>query len=264
MSVSPALQVQQLALAFSTAQGILPVFANLSFEVHAGEFICILGPSGCGKSSLLRTLAGLLSPTAGEVRLHGTSVRAPRREVGLVFQHANLMPWRTVRENIALPLQIAPRPNAAAQVEALIDMVGLRGFENALPDDLSGGMAQRVSLARAWVHDPEILLLDEPFGALDALTREQMSAELLHIWQARRKTVVMVTHDISEAIFLADRVLVLSARPAHLRLDLPIPLPRPRVVQVRHTEAFQYLAGQVRAAIFTSKDYDNILDTPLS
>lgn len=242
----------------------MPVFENLNFDVQMGEFVCILGPSGCGKSSLLRTLAGLLPPTDGEVLLHGEPVRAPRREVGLVFQHANLMPWRSVRANIALPLQIAPRPNAAAQVDALIDLVGLRGFEDAYPADLSGGMAQRVALARAWIHDPEILLLDEPFGALDALTREQMSAELLRIWQARRKTVLMVTHDIDEAVFLADRVLVLSARPAHLKLDLPILLPRPRLAAVRQLAAFHHLAARLRAAIFTDADCDNISDTPSS
>lgn len=250
MSGLCALQVQQLTLTFSTAQGVLPVLRDLSFDVQPGEFICVLGPSGCGKSSLLRIVAGLLPPTSGEIRLYGTPVSAPRREVGLVFQHANLMPWRTVRENVALPLQLASHPNAAAQVEALIDLVGLRGFENTLPNDLSGGMAQRVALARAWIHDPEILLLDEPFSALDALTREQMSVELLHIWQAHRKTVVMVTHDIAEAVFLADRVLVLSERPAQLRLDLPIRLPRPRLTEIRHTQAFQQFAGQVRATIF--------------
>lgn len=256
MSVHAVLEVQQLVLSFSTAQGLLPVLANLSFQVQPGEFVCVLGPSGCGKSSLLRTLAGLLPPTAGEIRLYGTPVNAPRREVGLVFQHANLMPWRTVRENIALPLQITPRSEAVARVEALIDLMGLRGFENAFPHQLSGGMAQRVALARAWVHDPQILLLDEPFGALDALTREQMAIELLQIWQARRKTIVMVTHDIVEAIFLAERVLVLSARPAHLCLDLPIPLPHPRLLEIRHTPTFQQIAGQVRSAIFSPTKMD--------
>ena len=169
----------------------------------------------------------------------------------MVFQKANLMPWRTVLENILLPLEIqhVPQQEALEKAQTLIELVGLIGFENSLPRDLSGGMAQRVAIARALIHEPDLLLLDEPFGSLDALTRERMGSELTRIWQARRKTVVMVTHSISESLFLADRVLVLSPRPGQLRLDLAVDLPRPRIEEIRYTPSFSDLARQVRLAI---------------
>jgi NitT/TauT family transport system ATP-binding protein len=168
-----------------------------------------------------------------------------------VFQKANLMPWRTVLENITLPLEIQgqPRPAVLERACELVELVGLQGFEDSLPRDLSGGMAQRVAIARALVHDPDLLLLDEPFGALDALTRERMGAELLRIWQTRRKTVVMVTHSISESLLLADRVLVLTPRPGHVRLDLKVDLPRPRDEEVTYTPEFAALSRRLRAAI---------------
>ena len=161
------------------------------------------------------------------------------------------MPWRTVLDNILLPLELqnVPRPQALAQAQEMVMLVGLQGFEDALPADLSGGMAQRVAIARALIHDPAVLLLDEPFGSLDALTRERMGTELLNIWQRRRKTVVMVTHSVAEALFLADRVLVLSPRPGRLRLDLPVSLPRPREESIRYTAVFGELARQLRGAI---------------
>jgi NitT/TauT family transport system ATP-binding protein len=200
---------------------------------------------------LLRILAGLLLPTKGEVIFEGEQLTGPRREIGIVFQKANLMPWRSVLENVYLPLELmdVPRTETKLQAQALVDLVGLGGFEDWLPRDLSGGMAQRVAIARALVHDPDVLLLDEPFGALDALTRERMSVELRRIWQVRRKTVVMVTHDISEALFLADRVLVLSPRPGKVRLDLSVDLPRPRDEDIRYSEAFVNLSRRLRAAI---------------
>jgi len=169
----------------------------------------------------------------------------------MVFQKANLMPWRTVLENILLPLEIQsiPHQDAMTKAQSLIELVGLVGFEASLPRDLSGGMAQRVAIARALIHEPDVLLLDEPFGSLDALTRERMGSELTRIWQARRKTVIMVTHSISEALFLADRVLVLSPRPGKLRIDLAVDLPRPRVEDIRYTQAFSELARRVRSAI---------------
>jgi NitT/TauT family transport system ATP-binding protein len=204
---------------------------------------------------LLRILAGLLPPTEGEVFYSDEKLNGPRRGVGFVFQKANLMPWRTAFENILLPLQVGPpaaqysRPQAERLAHELIDLVGLQGFEGELPRNLSGGMAQRVAIARALIHDPDVLLLDEPFGALDALTRERMGAELLRIWQARRKTVVMVTHSIGEALFLSDRVLVLSQRPGQLRLSLDIRLARPREDEVRYSPEFGELVRQVRAVI---------------
>ena len=250
-SVEPVLVVHELSAVFTSGEEGLQALDCLSFSVCPQEFVCVLGPSGSGKSTLLRILAGLLPPSEGEVLYRGQPLSGPRREVGLVFQRANLMPWRTVLGNITLPLELQhlPRPEALARAQELVELVGLQGFEDTLPRDLSGGMAQRVAIARALVHDPEMLLLDEPFGGLDALTRERMGEELLRIWQARRKTVVMVTHSISEALFLADRVLVLSPRPGSLRLDLAVNLPRPRQEGVQYTPKFGSLARQLRRAI---------------
>ncbi len=250
-SASPDLIVRNLSVTFAGENGGLQALAEVSFVVPPQQFVALLGPSGCGKSTLLRVLAGLLRPTGGEVIIRGQQVTGPLPEVGLVFQHANLMPWRTVLSNITLPLEIqgVPPEQARRQAADLLDLVGLRGFEHTYPADLSGGMAQRVAIARALIHDPQILLLDEPFGALDALTRERMGSELLRIWQARRKTVLMVTHSISEAVLLADRVIVLSPRPGRVVLDLEVPLPRPRQAEVQYTPAFGALARQVRAAI---------------
>ncbi|RMF45225.1 MAG: ABC transporter ATP-binding protein [Anaerolineae bacterium] len=245
------LTVQHLTMHYETPQGPLPVLAGLNFAVQPREFVCVLGPSGCGKSTLLRLLAGLEPPTRGQVLLNGQAVTEPRPEIGLVFQQPTLMPWRTVLENVRLPLEVDGLAADAAHREALsvLNLVGLTQFAETLPKDLSGGMAQRVALARALVTSPQVLLLDEPFGALDALTREHMSAELLRIWRARRTTVLMVTHSIAEAVLLADRVLVLSPRPAQLRLDVPIPLPRPRSDALRYAPEFVALERQIRAAL---------------
>jgi NitT/TauT family transport system ATP-binding protein len=249
--LEPVLVVRGLSAIFPNGEQGLQALERLSFTVCPQEFVCVLGPSGSGKSTLLRILAGLLPTTEGEVIYQGERLTGPRREIGLVFQRANLMPWRTVLENITLPLELQSLPGEVALERAreLVELVGLEGFEDSLPRDLSGGMAQRVAIARALVHDPDMLLLDEPFGGLDALTRERMGEELLRIWQVRRKTVVMVTHSISEALFLADRVLVLSPRPGSLRLDLSVDLPRPREEGIQYTPAFGRLASRVRRAI---------------
>lgn len=247
----PILKVRDLTAAFPNGNGGLQVLNQISFDIRESEFVCLLGPSGSGKSTLLRILAGLLGYQQGHVTLDGREMDGPRRGVGMVFQKANLMPWRTVRENIILPLELQNTPEPAADKAAreLIDLVGLQGFEESFPRDLSGGMAQRVAIARALVHDPELLLLDEPFGALDALTRERMASELLRIWTARCKTVFMVTHDISEALYLADRVLAFSERPARITLDLEVDLPRPRKPEMRYTPAFGGMAQRLRNAI---------------
>jgi NitT/TauT family transport system ATP-binding protein len=247
----PVLSVRNLSAIFPNGNGGLRALEHLSFSVLPQQFLCVLGPSGSGKSTLLRIISGLLAPTEGEVLYDGVSISGPRRGVGFVFQKANLMPWRTVIENIMLPLELQklPRSDALRQAQELVDLVGLVGFEDSLPRDLSGGMAQRVAIARALVHDPDILLLDEPFGSLDALTRERMGNELLRIWQVRRKTVVMVTHSIPEALFLADRVVVLSPRPGRLRLDLEVTLPRPRDEEMMYTPEFGRLANMLRSAI---------------
>jgi NitT/TauT family transport system ATP-binding protein len=250
----PILKVRDLTAAFPNGNGGLQVLDQISFEVRESEFVCLLGPSGSGKSTLLRIMAGLLGYQKGMVILDGRQMDGPRRGVGIVFQKSNLMPWRTVRENIILPLELLELQNSSEQdaslaAQELIELVGLQGFEESLPRDLSGGMAQRVAIARALVHDPELLLLDEPFGALDALTRERMASELLRIWTARCKTVFMVTHDISEALYLADRVLAFSDRPARITLDLEVDLPRPRKPEMRYTPVFGQMAQRLREAI---------------
>lgn len=247
----PVLRVKNLSMTFPDKNGGLRALSNVSFSVARQEFVCVLGPSGSGKSTLLRVIAGLLKPTRGEVLFEGMSEDQHPPRVGLVFQQANLMPWRTTIENITLPLELQgiPPQQARPQAEALIAQMGLQGFENAWPRDLSGGMAQRVAIARSLVQDPDLMLLDEPFGSLDALTRERMGAELLHLWQARRKTMIMVTHSISEALLLADRVLVMSPRPGTILLDLPVDLHRPRSEEVRYTPEFGEMAKRLKAAI---------------
>jgi len=250
MSVHPVLQVRDLTVTFPAEGGGLTALQGVSFDLNEQEFVCVLGPSGSGKSTLLRVLAGLLRPTSGEVHFARNGYGEKLR-IGLVFQQANLMPWRSVLQNITLPLELKNIPDDQARTRALewIELIGLQGFENAWPTELSGGMAQRVAIARALIQDPDLLLLDEPFGSLDALTRERMEDELLRLWQARRKTVLMVTHSISEALLLSDRVLVLTPRPGRISLDLQVGLPRPRVEEIRYTPEFGELARQVRQAI---------------
>jgi len=242
----PILTVENLSVTFPDENGGLNALDSASFTIQPQEFVCVLGPSGAGKSTLLRILAGLLRPTSGK---YTYAQGQPR--IGMVFQQANLMPWRTAIENILLPLEVdgVSPEEARRRSQELIDLVGLQGFETAWPRDLSGGMAQRVAIARALVHDPDILLLDEPFGSLDALTRERMWTELSRIWQARQKTVLMVTHSINEALFLADRILVLTQRPGRIKLDLAVDLPRPRPDEIRYTEHFGKLARQLKEAI---------------
>jgi NitT/TauT family transport system ATP-binding protein len=245
------LDVVDLSMTFPNGNGGLKALAGLTFSIAPQEFICVLGPSGSGKSTLLRILAGLLRPTGGHFRFSIPESSDNRQRIGLVFQQANLMPWRTVIENIMLPLEMngISLEECRRWAQEWIGLVGLNGFENNWPRDLSGGMAQRVAIARALIQDPDILLLDEPFGALDALTRERMGEELLRLWQGRRKTVLMVTHSISEALLLSDRVLVLTQRPGRLALDLTVDLPRPRQEEIRYTPEFGELAKRLRSSI---------------
>lgn len=247
----PILAARNLAMTFANGNGGLRALGDVSFEVNRQEFVCVVGPSGCGKTTLLRLLAGLLQATDGEVIFEGQPLLRPRRRIGFVFQQANLMPWRSVLDNVALPLELQREPWVVrdARAKDLIALVGLTGFEDSFPRDLSGGMAQRVAIARAMIHEPDLLLLDEPFGSLDALTRERMETELMRIWAARTVTVVMVTHSISEAVLLADRVVVLSDRPAKVRLDIPINLTRPRRLDMTHTRPFGELVALVRRSI---------------
>jgi NitT/TauT family transport system ATP-binding protein len=256
---NPILIAEKVSAVFPNGNGGLRALERVSFQVCPQEFVCLVGPSGCGKTTLLRLLAGLLTPTEGKVLFEGEPLITPRqrtrpersRRIGFVFQKANLMPWRSVLANITLPLElqgVAPT-EANRRAQELIQLVGLSGFEANLPRQLSGGMEQRVAIARALIHNPDVLLLDEPFGALDALTRERMGTELLRIWEARKKTVVMVTHSIPEALLLSDRVLVFSPRPGRVRLALEVPLPRPRRMDMEHSAEFGALAAEVRKAI---------------
>jgi len=253
--VKPALVVEGIRHAFRSDRGELLALDGVGLAVGQGEFVAIVGPSGCGKSTLLRILGGLLLPTEGKVLLDGrgwaSSEHRARSPVGFVFQNVNLMPWRTVLRNVTLPLEVAGAPKTLAEQRAreLLELVDLAGFEVSYPRQLSGGMAQRVAIARALVADPEVLLLDEPFGSLDALSREQMNLELLRIWRARQVTAVMVTHDLQEAVFLADRVLVMSHRPGKIRAEMVVDLPRPRALEVIYTEFFGALSRRVRGAI---------------
>jgi NitT/TauT family transport system ATP-binding protein len=248
----PVLSVRRLSLVYPNGNSAgVTALDDVSFDVEPGEFVCVVGPSGCGKSSLLKLLSGLRPPTTGEVIFEGEPLGQPRRRIGVVFQKANLLPWRSVLENISLPLELtaAPAPEVQRRARELIDLVGLAGFEGARPRDLSGGMEQRVAIARALIHRPDVLLLDEPFGSLDALTRERMALELLRIWDRYGKTVVMVTHSISEAVFLADRVFAFTPRPGRLRADIHVRLPRPRALSQTYSAEFGALAAQIRTAI---------------
>lgn len=247
----PLLQAKSLSKTFDTAHGSVPAVSNISFRVAAGEFLCIVGPSGCGKTTILQLLGGLIPPTQGQVLLAGQPLTEPPPEISVVFQSPNLMPWRTVSDNVILPLQILATPIAEAQKrsEETLAMVGLSDFARAYPKELSGGMEQRVAVARALIQQPSILLLDEPFGALDALTRERLNHEILRLWQNQNLTAVMVTHNIREAVFLADRVLVLSPRPATISAEFVIDLPRPRPKGIEYSEVFGALAYEIRQAI---------------
>ncbi len=225
---SYAVEISDVTVRFRTKKRDVLALREVTLDVEPGEFIAIVGPSGCGKSTLLKLTSGLLAPSTGSVRLHGEDVTGPRKDVGYVFQKAALLEWRTARKNILLQAEMRHLPAREAQQRAdeLIEMTGLAGFEDAYPHELSGGMQQRVALCRALLHRPPVLLMDEPFGALDALTREQMNVELRRIWQETGTTVLLVTHSISEAVYLADRVVMVTARPGTVAgvvdVDLPV------------------------------------------
>lgn len=246
-----ALRVEHVSHVYDDQHGTVDALDNISFDIQPGEFVCLVGPSGSGKSTLLRIVAGLIQPQQGRVWLDGQVVRAPRPSIGIVFQKANLMPWRSVRDNVGLPLEMERLPSTEIQQRAqtLIDLVGLTGFEESYPRGLSGGMEQRVAIARALIHNPTVLLLDEPFGSLDALTRERMALELTRIWSTQQTTVVMVTHSIQEAVFLSDRVLVMTDRPGRIAAAIPIDLPRPRDLNLLQEERFAEIAGKIRQSI---------------
>ena len=224
------LEVTDLSKQFDSARGSITALDNVSFSVHKRELMCVIGPSGCGKSTLVRILAGLETPTSGEVRVNGKIVSGPGPERGMVFQGYTLFPWQTVKQNVMFGPRMAGKSAFSAESEARewISLVGLSKFENAYPYQLSGGMKQRVAIARALANQPRVLFMDEPFGALDAQTRSQMQSYLLEIWKNVDITIVFITHDLDEAVFLADRILVLDANPGRIREMVEVPVPRPR------------------------------------
>jgi NitT/TauT family transport system ATP-binding protein len=228
--------------------GALLALDRVDLSIPSGEFHSVLGPSGCGKSTLMRAVAGLMPPTTGTIRIAGELVRDPHPDVGIVFQRATLLPWRSVVGNITLQLEMRGLrvDDYKETVRELIALTGLTGFEAALPHQLSGGMQQRVALCRALIHDPAILLMDEPFGALDAMTRESMNLELQRVWLERRKTVMFITHSISEAVFLSDRILVMSKRPGRIATIIDVDLPRPRNYKMVGAPAFIEAATRIR------------------
>ena len=244
--------IDQLSKTYVSASGAaVHALSRISLDIKPGEFVCVVGPSGCGKSTLLRLLAGLDGYSDGRLLLDGEAVAGPSRKVGVVFQAANLLPWMTVRDNVRLPLRVGGKHAPAAdRIERLLAVTGLGEFGDKYPYELSGGMQQRAGICRALARDPEILLMDEPFGALDALTRERLNLELQRIWQENRKTILLITHSISEAILLADRVIVMSARPGRILADLHVPIPRPRTFDdiVLHPD-YARLAKEVRGLL---------------
>jgi NitT/TauT family transport system ATP-binding protein len=227
------LEIRGLHMAFRTEESEVRVLEDLDLDVREGELVCILGPSGCGKSTLLNIVAGFLPPTSGSVRIDGEEVHGPDPRRIFVFQERGVFPWLTVEGNIGFGLGRLGRAERAARIAHYVRLVGLEGFEKSYPHELSGGMKQRVEVARALAVDPDMLFLDEPFGALDSITRLEMRRELLRIWQAEQKTILFVTHDIEESVQLADRVVVLSARPARIRRIVEIDLPHPRDLSSR-------------------------------
>ncbi len=245
-----ALEIRAVRKVFDELEAI----RSVSFNVRDGEFVSILGPSGCGKSTLLAMIAGLASATEGEIRLNGTPVTGPRRETGVVFQSPVLLPWRTILDNVLFPAELLNLSRGKLKPRALelLRMAKIADFAAALPRQLSGGMRQRAAICRALVHDPSLLLMDEPFSALDAITRDELGVELMRIWQVNRKTVVFVTHSIREAIFLSDRVLVMGQRPATMVEDLAITLPRPRQIAMTEEGEFNRYVRHLRRAIEAS------------
>jgi len=248
----PQLVLRELTVTFQRRRGgTVAAVESLDLTVREKEFVCIVGPSGCGKSTMLRVVAGLVRPSTGEVILNGRSVVEPGADRGMVFQSYTLFPWLTVQGNVEFGPRLRDVPDAerAAAARRYIDLVGLRGFEQSYPKELSGGMMQRAAIARSLANDPEILLMDEPFGALDAQTRALMQELLLNVWQQTRKTVLFVTHDIEESILLGDRVYIMTARPGRIKEEVAISLPRPRTVEVVDSEAFIRLRRYIHQSI---------------
>ncbi len=255
--MSAVIAFSRVSHRFAASDGrAVPALDDVSLAIDRHEFIAVIGPSGCGKSTILRLVAGLLLPSTGTIEIYGQRVTAPRDEIGIVFQRPTLLPWYDVLGNVTFPMKhkdgFVDRP-ARERAQQLLALVGLADFAGRRPDELSGGMQQRVAIARSLLHDPEILLMDEPFSALDALTRDEMSLELLRIWHERPKTVIFVTHSIPEAILLADRIVVMSPRPAHIVDTIRVPLPRPRSLESMADPIFNELANDIRHKVFSRR-----------
>jgi NitT/TauT family transport system ATP-binding protein len=241
---------------YRTRRGdLVPALEGITLDIAENEFVTLVGPSGCGKSTLLKLVAGLTPASGGTVRVRDTVVREPFPDVGIVFQHPVLLPWRTVLDNVLFAAEMLglARDDHRKRALELLELSGLAEFETRLPRELSGGMQQRVAICRALLPDPSLLLMDEPFGALDAMTREELGLELLRIWDARRKTILFVTHSIPEAILLADKVVVMTARPGRVARVLAIDLPRPRTVELEFDMKFKTYSDEVRSLIFASR-----------
>ena len=256
-----AIDIRKLALTYQTADGPVVALSEIDLSVRRGEFVSFIGPSGCGKTTLMRVIADLATPTAGEVAVNGVSPGAARlaRAYGYVFQAPALYAWRNALRNVMLPLEIMGMPAAErrARAEKYLGMVGLAGFERKHPWQLSGGMQQRVSLARALAFEPDLLLMDEPFGALDEITRDHLNEQLLRLWQQTQKTVIFVTHSISEAVFLSGRIVVMSPRPGRILEIIESRLPAARGLDVRETPGFLEVAHRVRQALRAGHSYDD-------
>ncbi len=250
------IEIAGVSKTYRTQDGDVPSLRPIDFSVDDGEFVVVVGPSGCGKSTLLKLIAGLLPPSEGEIRVESRVVTKPHADVGIVFQSPLLLPWRSVFRNVMMPVEVKglPRAEYEERAHALLKMVGLEGFENKYPWQLSGGMQQRASICRALVHDPKIVLMDEPFGALDAMTRERMNVELQRIQRETGKTVLLITHSIPEAVFLADRVLVMSERPGAIAAVYDVTLPRPRSLDVLADPVFVALTQTIRRHFDVQRD----------
>ena len=252
-SPEAGLKLQDVTLVYEGTTGPLTALENLSLHVAPGEFVSVVGPSGCGKSSLLKLASGLLRPTTGRITLAGNKVDKPRPDVGIVFQQPTLLPWKTVLDNVLVPIRAMRLGEAEyrPQAEALLKLVGLEKFKNSYPRELSGGMQQRVAIARGLIHNPSLLLMDEPFSALDAMTREQMMDELQRIWASSKKSVLFITHSIQEAIYLSDRIVVMKGRPGQVIEEIHVTLPRPRTQADLGNPYFIDLANHLRDKFHT-------------
>lgn len=245
----PKLSVKAASKVYGTKTGGLLALDNINLDVADGEFVSLVGPSGCGKTTLLWSMSGLHSLTEGTIELDGRQISGPHPQIGMMFQEANLLPWRTVQKNIEFPFEIRGQQPDRAKIEALLDRVGLAGFGPRMPRELSGGMQQRASIVRALASDPDVLLMDEPFGALDAFTRDEMNLLMEEIWEETGKTIILITHSIQEAVFLSNKVHVMSARPGRMHKVFEVPFERPRKLNLMETREFFDLVNTIKAEI---------------